>query len=226
MLLMIKPLILLILIIQSVHADNDGRWQLTISGIDRLEFGTEHLAGGLQIQWLTTLEFTVSDDVFIHGTGTARLLPDITTYSRPDDLFDCTQVTGTFASNSGQSFSTPHLRYRSFPMLGKVSDNKIRLNPHIEYPGNYYAVLYECKTSNSQGSFWIDQSPRFARELSKRQNALVKQSGSIYSANIKEVKSIPPGPELVLPLVDGLSFSVTEEYGLRKLSYQLIRLIH
>lgn len=220
----IKSLILLILIIQSVHASNDGRWRLSLLGFDRVEFGTEHMAGGLGIQWQAHLEFTVKDGLFVQGTGTAELLPEISTYSRPENMFECKQVTGTFASNSGRSFSTPHLRYQAFPMLGKVTGNKIRLNPYLDYPGNYYAVLYECQTDNSMGSFWLDQSPRIARELSKRQNASVEFGDSVYSANIKEVRTIPPGPELELPLIDGLSFSVSQEYGLRKLTYQLDRI--
>jgi hypothetical protein len=217
----LKSLFFLILSIQIVHADINGRWKLTISGEDYLEFGTENLAGGLVINWLSNLEFTIRHGLFVQGTGTARLLPGIVGTSRPEDMFDCAQVSGTFANNSGQSFSTPHLRYRSFPMLGKVVDDSIRLNPHLEYPGNYYAVLYECKTRNSLGSFWLEQSPRIARELSKRQNALVDVTEAVYSANIKEVKTIAPGPEMEMPLVDGLSFSVTQEYGLRKLEYRL-----
>ena len=217
----IKSLFFLILTIQLAHADIDGSWKLTISGQDQLEFGTEHMAGGLTLKWMSVLEFSIKDGLFDHGTGTARLLPEIITTSRPPDMFDCDQVTGTFASNSGQSFSTPHLRYQSFPMLGKVIDDSIRLNPHLDYPGNYYAVLYECKTDNALGSFWLEQSPRIARELSKRQNALLKTNDLTYSANIKEVKTIAPGPEIKLPLIDGLNFSLSQEYGLRKLEYRL-----
>lgn len=217
----IKSLFFLILIIQNVYAEINGRWKLTISGQDQLEFGTEHLAGGLVIEWVSTLEFTIQHDVFVQGTGTARLMPGIASISRPAGMFDCNQVSGTFANNSGQSFSTPHLRYRSFPMMGRVIEQSIKLNPHLDYPGNYYAVLYECQTDNSMGSFWLERSPRIARELSKRQNALVHVNESTYSANIKEVKTIEPGPEMQLPLIDGLNFSVTQEYGLRRLEYRL-----
>ena len=222
--LLYKSLILLIVSIQTIDADQNGRWLLTISGVDRLEFGTEQLAGGLTVPWETRLEFTIKNGAFNQGTGNARLLSDIATFSRPKDMFDCQQVTGVFASNSGQSFSTPHLRYQAFPMLGKVIGDKIQLMPYLEYPGNYYAVLYQCSTRDSLGSFWLERSPRIARELSKRQNAEVKQVGSEFSAHIKEVKSIPPGPDLVLPLVDGLELSLTQEYGLRTIEYSLQRI--
>ncbi len=221
---MIRSLLLLILIIQPVHAEFDGRWQLTILGRDRLEFGTEHLAGGLSLEWESVLAFSIENGLFKQGTGTARLLPDIVAVSRPDGMFACEQVSGTFANNNGQSFSTPHLRYKSFPLLGKVEKTMIRLNPHLDYPGNYYAVLYQCQTNNSLGSFWLEASPRIARELSKRQNALVNAKSGDYSAHVKEVKAIAPGPELEIPLVDGFQFSVTEEYGMRKLDYQLERI--
>lgn len=217
----IKSLFFLILIIQIAHAGDNGRWKLTIYGQDRLEFGTENMAGGLEIKWLSVLEFTLDRGVYAHGTGTARLLPGITSTSRPPEFFSCNQLSGTFANNSGQSFSTPHLRYRSFPMKGKVEGHSIVLRPHLDYPGNYYALLYECETSDERGSFWLEQSPRIARELSKRQNAILKVDDSIYRAQIKEVKTIEPGPEIILPLTDGLNFSVTQEYGLRKLEYRL-----
>lgn len=209
---------------QSAYAEVDGRWQLIISGTDQLEFGTEFLAGGLSIPWETVMEFNVKNSVFDKGTGTARLLPDITTYSRPEAMFDCQQEAGIFASNSGQSFSTPHLRYQAFPMLGEVKQGTVVLKPFLEYPGNYYAVLYECSTEDELGAIWLERSPRIARELGKRQNPQFKVDNDTYSVNIKEVKNIPPGPELSLPLVDGYEFKLTEDYGARKLNYRLIRI--
>ena len=139
-------------------------------------------------------------------------------------MFDCHQVSGTFANNNGQSFSTPHLRYRSFPMQGRVIDTAIQLHPRLDYPGNYYAVLYACKTADALGSFWLERSPRIARELSKRQNARVETNGDEYSAHVKEVKNIAPGPELMFPLIDGLNFTVSQEHGMRKLQYLLERI--
>jgi hypothetical protein len=220
----LKYLIIFILSIHPAHAEVNGRWQLAINGSDRLEFGTEHLAGGLTIKWKTVLEFNIKDNIFDKGTGTATLLPEITPYSRPIEMFDCKQEAGIFASNSGQSFAMPHLRYQAFPMLGKVDKNSIQLKPYLDYPGNYYAILYKCITDKEAGEFWIDRSPRVARELGKQQNAQVKLSEAVYSASIKEVKSVPPGPELEIQLIDGLQFSVTEEYGARQINYQLTRI--
>lgn len=216
-----KVLFLLIITIQNAQASGDGRWQLNISGKDQIEFGTEHLAGGLVIRWNTVLEFTIRDGVYLSGTGTAQLNSDIQTFSRPEKIFECQQVIGTFASRSGLSFSTPHLRYQAFPLTGQLLGGVIQLNPYLEYPGNYYAVLYECKTEKEQGSFWIETAPRVSRELSKRQDSTVKFSNGVYSANIKEVKSIAPGMEIKLPLTDGLSFELLQDYGLRSLNYQL-----
>jgi len=205
-------------------AQTDGRWRLTISGQDQIEFGTEHLAGGLHINWQTDLEFSISQGQFTQGTGSAKLDPEVTTFSRPEDMFDCHQVIGSFVSSSGISFSTPHLRFQAFPMTGKVINGKVQLNPFLEYPGNYYAVLYECQTQDSLGSFWLENSPRIARELSKRQDAMLKSDDKTYQASIKQVKNIAPGPEIIIPLQDGYELSLTQEYGLRKLHYQLKRI--
>ncbi len=221
-----RALCLLIVIIQTSHAGDelDGRWQLSIEGRDRLEFGSELMAGGIELGWVTVLDFIIENKVFKLGSGKAELHPQITAYSRPEKVFSCHDVEGVFASRSGQSFSTPHLRYQSFPMVGKVESGLIHLTPFLDYPGNYYAVLYECTTGNPQGAWWMENSPRIARELGKRQNALVKVKGGDFSANVKEVKTIAPGPELSLPLVDGLEFSLTEEYGLRVMHYALKKL--
>ena len=221
---LLQLLILLIISIRPVYADTDGQWELTLSGEDRLEFGTERLAAGLNIRWQTVLHFSIENGQFKQGTGKAQLQPEITPYSRPDGMFECNLVNGIFASNRGQSFATPHLRYQAFPMLGKVVGERIQLNPYLEYPGNYFAILYECRTDNSLGEFWIERSPRVARELNKQQNAGVKVVDSVYIASIKEVKNIPPGPEIDLPLTDGLSFSVSQEYGLRRVTYHLQKL--
>ena len=220
-----RALCLLIVTIQTAHAGAlDGRWQLSIDGIDRLEFGSEFMAGGIELGWTTVLDFTIEDDVFMFGSGSAALKPGIGAYSRPEEMFSCHDVEGIFASRSGRSFSTPHLRYQSFPMQGRVENDMVHLNPRLDYPGNYYAVLYECTTSHPRGSWWMENSPLIARELGKRQNALVKVKGGDFSANVKEVKTIAPGPDLSLPLVDGLRFSVTREYGLRRMTYELKRL--
>ncbi|MCP4076336.1 MAG: hypothetical protein GY744_09145 [Gammaproteobacteria bacterium] len=216
-------LILLIVSIPPVQAVENGRWKLTITGFDKIEFGTEKLAGGLNIHWQTELEFKIDDNRFIQGTGVARLLDDITTFSRPAEMFNCELVNGTFASRTGMSFSMPHLRYKAFPLAGKVMHDSVQLKPFLEYPGNYYAVLYQCETTNELGSFWVERSPRVARELSKRQNVMTKFEQGAYQANIKEVISISPGPQIEIPLIDGLSFSLSEQYGLRKLEYSLIR---
>lgn len=227
----IKLLSILILVIHNAYAQSiqngntsnsiNGRWQLTINGQDRIEFGTEQLAGGLNIAWQTWIEFTLENGLFVQGTGKAALKPDINTFSRPDDMFSCEQVTGTFVSSSGISFNTPHLRYQAFPVRGQMQGNSVVLNPYFEYPGNYYAVLYDCETDNTLGSFWLERSPRIARELGKRQNALLKTEDGVYSASVKEVKNIPPGPEMAFQLIDGNRFSLTQQSGLRTLHYSL-----
>jgi hypothetical protein len=219
-----KSLIFLIISIHLAYAADDGRWQLVIDGVDRLEFGTQNLAGGISIGWQSILEFSIEGGQFEQGTGTARLLPEISAYSRPQGMFQCSQVSGTFASRSGMSFSTPHLRYQAFPLSGQIRGERVELVPFLEYPGNYYAVLYQCSTRSEFGDFWFERSPRISRELSKRQDSDLKLKEGEYRARIKEVKGILPGPSVEIPLIDGFALSVEHDYGARRLSYSLRRI--
>ena len=191
-----KSLVFLILIIQLAYghaqADPDGRWQLSINGVDKLEFGSQFLAGGMIVGWESILEFSIKDGRFEQGTATAHLTPDIQALSRPAQIFDCKQVTGTFASRTGSSFSTPHLRYQAFPLTGQVIGEKVELAPFLEYPGNYFAIMYQCQTEDSRGETWIERAPRVARELGRRQNAETSVKDGFYRAKVKEVKVIAP----------------------------------
>lgn len=85
----VLTLILLIVSIPSAQAVENARWILTISGVDKLEFGTEKLAGGLHIEWQTMLEFSIQDGQFKMGTGKVEFVGDITGSSRPEDIFNC-----------------------------------------------------------------------------------------------------------------------------------------
>jgi hypothetical protein len=221
---LIKLLIFLIIIIHQAYAIEDGRWQLVIRGHDQLEFGTQRLAGGLHIGWQSILEFSIQQGQFTQGTGTAELLPNMSAFSRPPEMFECNQVAGTFASRSGISFSTPHLRYQAFPLTGKVIANRVELSPYLEYPGNYYAVLYRCTTRNELGEFWLDTAPRVSRELGKRQNSQTKSEDGLYSVSIKELKNIAPGSRMEIPLIDGFTMSLEQENGGRQIEYHLQRI--
>ena len=222
----IKSLIFLIIIIHQAYANDDGRWQLTITGHDQLEYGTQMLAGGLKVEWESILEFGIKQGQFQSGTGTARLLPNISAFSRPPEVFECRQEIGTFSSRSGVSFSTPHLRYQAFPLSGKVVGERVQLIPYLEYPGNYYALLYQCATSNELGDFWLQQAPRVSRELGKRQNASVDSKDGVFSVRVKELMSIDPGTKLEIPLIDGFKLSMEQETGARAIEYQLRRIAH
>lgn len=221
---LIKLLIFLIITIHQAYAIEDGRWQLTISGQDQLEYGTQMLAGGLNIGWESILEFSIKGGQFTEGTATARLLPNMSAFSRPPEMFECAQVSGTFASRSGVSFSTPHLRYQAFPLSGKVVGEYLQLNPYLEYPGNYYAILYQCSTKHELGDFWLERAPRVSGELGRRQNADTKMQDGVFSVNIKELKSIPPGSRLEIPLIDGFKMSMEQDTGGRQVAYQIQRI--
>jgi len=228
-----KALILLIVAmmptaLSAAPGSPDGRWLLRIEGRDQLEFGLENLAGGIRVRWRSELEFTIESGRFLRGSGRAELLPDIEAVSRPPGFFDCAPSEGVFANRSGQSFEMPHLRYRSFPMRGRLEQRdgawRVILEPDLKYPGNYIAVMYRCSTGNAQAALWLEASPRVARELGKRQNAEVARDSDRFSVSVKEVKTLPPGPLLELPLQMGLEFTLESEYGMRRVVYRLQRL--
>jgi hypothetical protein len=72
-----RLLVFLIITIHQAYAIEDGRWQLTITGQDQLEYGTQMLAGSLNIGWESILEFSIKQGRFEQGASTARLLPNM-----------------------------------------------------------------------------------------------------------------------------------------------------
>jgi len=225
---MFKNLICVLLIFlpafASIAQNIDGQWQLKITGKDQLEYGTQKLAGGLLMSWQTVIDFEIQQGQFLQGSGKTNLLPEILPFSRPDNMFQCKSIAGVYATRSGRSVEMPRLRYQGFPVAGEVVQNKVRLVPYIEYPGNHYAVMYQCETSDGLGEFWQDSAPRIATELSKRQNAISTFNGQVYSVKVKEVKNLPPGVELTIPLQSGWQIELNREYGARQVEYQLIKL--
>lgn len=199
----------------------DGIWELLINGEDRLEFGTEFLAGGVQIHWRSNLRFEIRQGQFVRGSGTAELNSEVEPFSRPSGRFDCALQQGVFASKNGISFKMPHLRYRSFPVSGTVSGSTIELQPDFDYPGNYYAILYACETLDESGVFWLQSGERFARELGKRQSSITQVDQELFKVSVKEVKPIEPGETLSVPLQNGLQFDFSSEAEGRQLKYHL-----
>lgn len=228
---MIKLLIVsLFLFVNSVSADvNDGNWELRISGKDNLEFGSEFLAGGLTVNWTTSIIFKIVDGHFFSGTGIANLDKSAVPYSRPEGIFTCNKISGTYVSKNGQIFETPHLRYVSFPVTGQVqlkqkeSPHMIKLKHGMDYPGNYYGMLFECNTENDLGKIWLERSPRVSKEKASRQSIEINKIDKMYSAKIKQVKSVSPGAEIMIPLIDQWQMSFSDSFDESHVKYQLIK---
>ncbi len=55
------------------------------------------LVGGLNIGWESILEFSIKQGRFEQGTSTARLLPNMSAFSRTPQVFECALVSSTFA---------------------------------------------------------------------------------------------------------------------------------
>lgn len=214
----------------NIKADSvDGQWEFVINGKDNLEFGTQFLAGGLTVSWTTTLLFTVKNGQFLLGTGKAQLHSNIEAFSRPEHTFTCDKIPGTYVSKNGLIFETPHLRYVSFPVSGQTQLKKkgepimMKLVHGMDYPGNYYGVLFECKTDKALGKNWLEQSPRVSKEKASRQSIDTKKENGFYIAKVKQVKSVAPGPELEIPLIDRWEMTLSDSFGESSLNYKLFR---
>lgn len=83
--------------------------------------------------------------------------------------------------------------------------------------------MYQCSTQNEPGDVWLELAPRVSRELGKRQSAQIKNEDGVFSMHIKELKNIPPGSTLKIPLIDGFKMSLEQETGARQVEYQLQR---
>lgn len=206
----------------------DGDWILEIKGKDQLEFGSQFLASGVIVEWQSDLIFSIKNGVLSSATGISVLKPEIKTYSRPENVFNCQIINGSYVSKSGQYYKTPHLRYERYPVTGNVIDNsraisKIRLIHGMDYPGNYYGVLFSCETEEEVGKIWLSQSPRVSKERGSRQSISVETSNNLFQAKVKQVKEIQPGSELVLPLIDGWEMSSSDAFGSTHVSYSLTK---
>ena len=221
---------LLLLLSAVASADSiDGEWELRINGKDNLEFGTQFLAGGLTVNWSTTLSFQVTNGQFMMGSGIAKLDSNVESFSRPENLFECNNIYGTYVSGNGHIFKTPHLRYISFPVSGqtqlkqKNSPIMMKLVHGMEYPGNYYGVLFECKTQDSLGKTWLERSPRVSKEKASRQSIDTKKIDDFYVAKVKQVKAVAPGPELMIPMIDQWQMTLSDSFGQSIFHYRLLK---
>lgn len=223
-----RLIICFLFLMGSSHADSiDGDWALSIKGKDNLEFGTQFLAGGLILNWTTTLLFSIKDGQFVLGTGLAELSSNITSFSRPENLIKCKTSSGTYVSQNGQIFKTPHLRYIRFPVSGQAQLKKMnspimmKLVHGMEYPGNYYGVLFECKTKDGLGQAWLDQGPKVSKEKASRQSIETQIVNGFYIAKVKQVKAVAPGPELIIPMINHWQMTLSDSFGESTLQYQL-----
>ncbi len=92
----------------------------------------------------------------------------------------------------------------------------------MEYPGNYYGVLFECKTQHDFGKNWLIQGQRVSKEKASRQS-IETHRDEFYSAKVKQVKAVAPGPELMIPMIHQWEMTISDSFGESSLQYQLLR---
>lgn len=206
----------------------NGDWELKITGQDKLEFGTQFLSSGVIVNWQVNLLFSIENEQFKTGTAFAELDKEIQQFSLPEKTFTCQKEEGSYVSKSGQIFQTPHLRYKRFPITAVVKPlingiQNIFIQHGMDYPGNYYGLLFECKTEHDFGKNWLQQGPRNSKERGSRQSIHTSFDGQSYKVKIKQVKEIAPGSKLEIPLINHWSMIQNSTFDDTKLKFELLK---
>ena len=205
-------------------APTDGRWQLAIRGHHTFVFGDQRLSAGLRISWETIIEFRIQDGDFQLGYGVSRWLPGVSSHSVPPGWFLCRLSDGTFLDRTLQLQHTPWVRYPKFPVAGALRDATVVLRPDLQPPGNYLALTYHCESDRPGAEEWFALAARARQEEGRRQDAVTAQQGSHRSAEIKEVRVLPPEGALTLPLQDGWFLQIGDPDTPDRVDYRLQRL--
>lgn len=183
-----------------------GQWRLTIEGHHRFVFGERPLHGYVQIPWEVQIEFRVQQGEFSAGVGSARWLERVTTGGRPDGWIDCHLEPGSFLDAGLHLQQMPRVRLARFPVAGALEGDSLQLVPGYEPPGNFLAIQYSCTTDRPAAEEWFTFAQRARNEEGKRQGAETSERNGRRSAMVREVKTLPPGGPLTLPLQDGWYF--------------------
>lgn len=206
------------------HASSDGMWRLTINGTSLFFYGTRVLTAGLEQDWRVVIDFQVKGNHFSVGSGKASLVGNPRPFSRPEGMFYCESTSGVYLDRGLHEVNTPHMRYKGFPVSGRITNKRVTLQPDVEYIGNFIAMMYECKTRSSVGDVWLERGRRSAIERAKRQDATRHYENNSYRVNVRELKFVEPRGPLTIPLIDGLSFSQSDQASFTEKTIRLERL--
>ncbi len=202
----------------------DGEWHIKITGTNLFFYGTRILTAGLKQRWQVDMEIHIRDGQFDTGTGRGSLLGKPEPYSRPEKMFNCRAIEGSYLDRGLNTVEMPHMRYEGFPVAGKIVNGDIILEPGVEYIGNFIAMMYECSTTDRLADVWLERGRLSATERAKRLGATVAMDGSRATVKIKEIQSMAPRGAMQLPLTDGHRFRLYDQAAMSEVEYSVSRL--
>ena len=199
----------------------DGEWHVKITGTNLFFYGTSILTAGLKQRWEIDMEIHIRSGQFDIGSGKGRLLGPPEPYSRPEQMFSCKMLKGSYLDRGLNIMETPHMRYRGFPIAGKIINNHIILEPGIEYIGNFIAMMYECSTTNQLADVWLERGKLSALERAKRLGTTVAVENNRTTVKVKEIQSMEPRGTIELPLIDGHRFRLNDQAAMSEVEYHI-----
>lgn len=202
----------------------DGEWHVKITGTNLFFYGTRILTAGLQQRWEIDMQIHIREGQFDVGSGKGRLIGKPEPYSRPEKMFVCKIIAGSYLDRGLNIVETPHMRYEGFPVAGKVVDDNIILEPGVEYIGNFIAMMYECSTSDRLADVWLERGRLSALERAKRLGVTVTMDGNRATVKVKEIQSMAPRGSMELPLIDGHRFRLYDQAAMSEVEYRVSKL--
>jgi len=179
------------------------------------------LTAGLKQRWEIDMEIHIRGGQFDVGSGKGKLLGPPEPYSRPEQMFSCKMLKGSYLDRGLNIMETPHMRYEGFPVAGKVINNHITLEPGIEYIGNFIAMIYECSTTHQLADVWLERGKLSALERAKRLGATVAVESNRTTIKVKEIQSMEPRGTIELPLIDGHRFRLNDQAAMSEVEYHI-----
>lgn len=119
---------------------NREEWRVTWVGWDTLYFGDKTLAGGIKTYWQVRVDFTIEDDKYKEGHGTARF-QKFEPHSHPPGVYDCEPMKGWAHDAQGNKHPVPYIDVRKFNVPGWCTSASATLQLPKE---NWYLVDYYC----------------------------------------------------------------------------------
>ncbi len=170
------------------------------------------------------MEIHIRNGQFDVGSGKGKLVGKPEPYSRPEKMFSCKIIKGSYLDRGLNTVQTPHMRYEGFPVAGKIVNDNITLEPGVEYIGNFIAMMYECSTTDRLSDVWLERGKLSALERAKRLGATVTADGDRATVKVKEIQSMEPRGTIELPLTDGYRFRLYDQAAMSEVEYSVSKL--